>query len=229
MGLRSNAIICQRTTSSIRYMFGRRGFQVVNYLDDFGGAETPDRASEANRVLGDLLKSCGIEEAPDKAVFPTTRMVFLCVSVDTQSTTMEVTPERVSEILALVESWLTRKRATLKDLQSLLGKLHFICNCVRPGRIFVSRLLNWLPTTFNDKNGDKKHSSKFIPAEIRKDLLWWKIFLSKFNGVSIMSIENWSAPDQIFACYACPGLGGFCNGEYIHGIFPTRIAEKVYI
>ena len=35
-------------------------------------------------------------------------------------------------------------RNKLKELQSLLGKLNFVSQCVHPGRIFVNRLLNWL-------------------------------------------------------------------------------------
>jgi hypothetical protein len=62
--------------------------------------------------------------------------------------TLQVTPERVVEISLLVEAWLRKKKASLRDLQSLLGKLHFIATCVRTGRIFVSRLLNWLRKAF---------------------------------------------------------------------------------
>ena len=29
-------------------------------------------------------------------------------------------------------------------MQSLLGKLNFVSQCIHPGRIFVNRLLNWL-------------------------------------------------------------------------------------
>ena len=35
-------------------------------------------------------------------------------------------------------------RNKLKELQSLLGKLNFVSQCIHPGRIFVNRLLNWL-------------------------------------------------------------------------------------
>jgi hypothetical protein len=49
------------------------------------------------------------------------------------------------------------KKSSLKELQSLLGKLHFIAGCVRPGRIFVSRLLNWLRSAFpSDTVGNKQ-------------------------------------------------------------------------
>ena len=68
-------------------------------------------------------------------------MIFLGVLFDSGKLTFEVTAERILEISLLVESWFRKKKASLKELQSLLGKLHFISACVRPGRIFVSRLL----------------------------------------------------------------------------------------
>ena len=47
MGLRSSSQICQRVTSAVVFMYFNMGFMAVNYLDDFGGAEVPDRAIEA--------------------------------------------------------------------------------------------------------------------------------------------------------------------------------------
>jgi hypothetical protein len=83
-------------------------------------------------------------------------MTFLGVTFDTVSMTLEVTPERVVEISLLVQSWLRKKKASLKELQSLLGKLHFISSCVRPGRVFVNRLLSWLRAAFPE-NSTGKH------------------------------------------------------------------------
>ena len=88
--------------------------------------------------------------------------------------TLEVTPDRVVEISLLVESWLKKKKkSSLKELQSLLGKLHFIAGCVRAGRIFVSRFLNWLRSAFpSDTVGNKHKIYRYIPTEIKKDLKW---------------------------------------------------------
>ena len=155
MGLRSSSQICQRITTAITYMFFKLGFTVFCYLDDFGGAEKKYKAWEAYDTLGNLLESCGIEEAKPKAVPPTTRMTFLGVIFDSDKMMLEVTLDRVKEISLLVEDWLRKKKASLKELQSILGKLHFISGCVRPGRIFVSRLLNWLRTAFpSDSSGE---------------------------------------------------------------------------
>jgi hypothetical protein len=173
MGLRSSAQICQRVTTTVSYMYYKLGYMAVNYLDDFGGAETKEKANGANELLDKLLENCGLEESPEKGVTSTTRMEYLGVTVDTRKLILEVTPERVVEISLLVEAWLRKKKASLRDLQSLLGTLHFIATCVRPGRIFVSRLLNWLRKAFPPNIVGSGHKIfRKISHEVQKDLEW---------------------------------------------------------
>ncbi|VDH93863.1 Hypothetical predicted protein, partial [Mytilus galloprovincialis] len=88
MGLRSSALICQRITTAVSFMFYKMGYMVINYLDDFGGADTVDKADEAYIALGALLDSCGLEESKQKGVAPTTRMEFLGITVDTVKFTL---------------------------------------------------------------------------------------------------------------------------------------------
>ncbi|CAG2203365.1 unnamed protein product [Mytilus edulis] len=191
MGLRSSAHICQRVTSSVVYMMKQSGYSLLNYLDDFAGAEKSEDANVVFDLLGRLLDSCGLEESVEKASSPSTVMTFLGVKFDTSELTISVTTERVEEILLLVKTWLNLLVATVKQLQSLLGKLHFVSNCVRPGRLFVSRLLTWLRSLPDDK------CDHIIPLYIRKDLFWWYHFLKSYNGVSMMALEDWSQPDEI--------------------------------
>jgi hypothetical protein len=82
MGLRSSAQICQRITTSITFMYFKLGYMMVNYLDDFGRAETKEKGWKAYETLGELLMFCSLEESVDKAVTPTTKMTFLGVSFD---------------------------------------------------------------------------------------------------------------------------------------------------
>ena len=96
-------------------------------------------------------------------------MVFICVLFDTEALSLFVTKERLTEIKLLVRNWLSFETATLKQLQSLIDKLNFVAHCVKPSRIFISRLLNWLREI---QNSDKE---EVIPAELKKDLRWWYI------------------------------------------------------
>ena len=219
MGLRSAANICQRVTNAISFILLQVGIAILNYLDDFAGAERKENAEFAYLCVGSVLKKCGFDEAVEKASPPSKVMSFLGVLFNTATMTMEITPERLSEIRNLIKSWLTKETATLKQLQSLLGKLNFVAACVKPSRIFISRLLIWLRSIYG--------SSEFlhhIPEIVKKDLIWWDKFLPKYNGISMMEYENWSLPDSVFSSDSClSGCGGFWNGCYFHATFPESI------
>jgi hypothetical protein len=47
-------------------MYFKLGYMMVNYLDDFGGAETKEKGWKAYETLGELLMSCGLGESVDK-------------------------------------------------------------------------------------------------------------------------------------------------------------------
>ena len=145
-------------------------------------------------------------------------MTFVGVLFDTNKMTIEVTPERLKEINLLLKTWLEKHTASLKEIQSLLGKLNFIAACVRPGRIFISRMLKWL------KSLNKETSSRLqqveIPLYVKKDVLWWYRFLPTYNGISLMLYEEWCTPDAICSSDAClQGCGGFWLGKYFHTSF----------
>lgn len=144
IGLRNAAAICQRVTNAIVFIMFKIGIMILNYLDDLAGAETKENAQFAYNCLGSILSKCGFEEAPEKASEPTEIMIFLGVLFNTISMTVEVTEERLLEIRALIETWLGYEVASVKQIQSLLGKLNFVAACVKPSRIFISRLLQWL-------------------------------------------------------------------------------------
>lgn len=222
MGLKSAAMICQRVTNAISFIMFQLGVAILNYLDDLAGAEKRENALFAYNCLGSVLLKCGFEEASDKASPPSEIMTFLGVLFNSLTMTVEVTPERLLEIKKLIEVWLGKEFATLKEIQSLLGKLNFVAACVRPSRIFVSRLLNWLRSVYH--SSDFYHS---IPQYVMKDLVWWYRFLPLYNGISIMEYEQWSAPDAIFSSDSClTGCGGFWNGKFFHSVFPDSVIQK---
>ena len=161
-GLRSAAYFMQRVSNSIKFICKLLSILIENYLDDLAGADTPDKAWHSFEELGNVLQFSGLKESVDKASPPSTQMVFIGVLFDSVSLTLSITPERLIEIRSLVSQWLLKREATLRELQSLIGKLNFVAHCVKPARIFISRLLNWLRQI---KNTD---SSQVIPLETKK-------------------------------------------------------------
>ena len=155
-----------------------------------------------------------MDTAPDKIIPPTTRIEFLGVTFDSQTMTMEVTPERVKDMLTELNSWTTKNSATRKELESLIGKLQFTSKCVKPGRTFISRLIQWLRTM----NREHKYT---ILTEARKDIAWWGQFLQQHNGVSILWLTKIPKVDKVITTDVCPkGYGGICGQQYFHAEFP---------
>ena len=217
MGLRSAALCCQRVTNLISHICRQQGLSIVNYLDDFGGAATWSDAPQAYDALGRVLSLAGLTEAADKACPPASVMTFLGVQFDTKSLTLTITPDRLIEIQSLLAQWAQKTKSTRHELQSLLGKLQFVAACVRPGRVFISRLLNFLRTT-------AESGSFVIPPDALADIAWWQRFLPLYNGVSMMPWEEWSQPDGVVSTDAClSGCGGWVEGEYFHALFPLHI------
>ena len=69
-GLRSAAMMCQRTTSAVSHMFGNLGYQCTNYIDDFGRAESPSRATMAFETLEELFSFLSLVSSPEKKLCP---------------------------------------------------------------------------------------------------------------------------------------------------------------
>jgi hypothetical protein len=93
----------------------------------------------------------------------------------------------------LLREWNKKTKATKREIQSLVGKLNFIGCCVKPGRIFISRILNWLRDIYDEKG------TVLIPKIIKKkNLEWWDKCLVTYNGISMMIFEEWSKPDAVF-------------------------------
>ena len=219
-GLRSAAYFMQRVSNSVKFICNILNILIENYLDDLAGADSPDKAWQSFTELGNVLQFCGLKESVEKCSPPSTKMVFIGVLFDSISLTLSITDERLNEIRSLVSQWLQKREATLRELQSLIGKLNFVAHCVKPARIFISRLLNWLRRIQNTE------SPQVIPLETKKNLIWWLKFLPKYNGISMMDLEEWSEPDEFCATDAClVGAGGIFADCYFHCEFPDFIRK----
>lgn len=217
-GLRSAALCCQRVSNVFRYLMELRSFDLLNYMDDFAGAEVGDKAYMAFHYLRFLFKASGIDESFEKAFPPNTNVEFLGILFDSLALTMSITNDRLLDIKSLLSTWLSLETTNLRDLQSLIGKLQFVAKCVRPGRLFLSRILKFL-SAFENLNVTLP-----IPIDVKKDIAWWFNFIDAYNGVSVLPFNEWSQPDSVLATDAClVGGGGVFNNNYFHFVFSEAV------
>ena len=223
MGAASSALYCQKATNLVTHIYGKFSFEAVNYLDDLGGTDNEQFAVHAFEVLEYVLQRIGFKESKSKACRPGTRVPFLGILFDTVTMTLQITEERMKEIKNILEKWDNKEKATLREAQSLLGKLSFAGNTVRAGRIFVSRLIN-------EMKSFKEVGQNEISEWLKKDLKWWSEFMADFDGISLIPSYSWQAPGKTFTTDACLiGCGGWCKNSCFAAKFPDSIISSTSI
>ena len=223
MGLRISCYIAQRISSALIYIYRKRGYKGLNYIDDLAGVETWSKAYQAYRALIELLQEIKVWEATHKRCEPDVSMSFLGVSVNSIQLKLSLTVARLAEIKEICNEWLHKCTASCKDVQRLVGKLNFAAATVKSGRLFFSRILTYMKLL-------PKHGVRKIDSEVRKDISWWTHFIEQFNGVSFITEMQWRTVDSEISCDAClKGLGGFHEGEYYHCLVPRRFSKDKHI
>ena len=93
---------------------------------------------------------------------------------------MRVGEDKRLEVKSTIDKWYRRTVATKQELQSLQGQLMWVSKVVRFSRCFVTRIIA------EQKSIKAQKQKKTLSHDIKKDLLWWKLFLDVFNGIEIL-------------------------------------------
>ena len=218
MGLRSAAYCCQSVTEMIAKIMSKKAHVLV-YLDDFGGAELADRAEASFTHLGWVLKHCGLVEAPEKAVSPSTKMDWLGVSFDTMEWTMAIKPSKLKELLVWLPQLLKYKRVKKVLLQKVLGSLVWASAVVRAGVIFFNRLLALL------RKLKRPNHSVYFSCEAKKDVLWWLQTLRSFKGKSLIPPAVWTPLVSFTTDASLDGFGMVWGSRALAGLFPLEFDD----
>ena len=216
----SSLHLSREPPNMISYIHASTGYFLLNYVDDFIGAEYYSLAFKAHASLIHMMSSIGVDRSAKKSVPPTQIIEFVGTLFNTIDMTIGITPARRSEIMKELEGWRWKTVVTRRDLECLIGKLQFLSNCVRSGCLFVSRLLN-------EMKGMQRGVWYDVTEEARKDILWWYSFLPQFKGTSVMWMLNCAEMDAEMSVDAClVGAGGLCENTYYRLRFPKHILAK---
>ena len=209
-GARRSVGIFHRLTQAVRRMMARKGYDLtIVYLDDFLIiSEYKHVCAEALKTLIQLLRKLGFMIHWGKVVDPTTRITFLGIELDSVSMMLRLPQEKLLLLRQELQSSLSRKRFTKRQLQSLAGRLSWAASVVKGGRVFLRRIFNTIRLL--------KHTTHRvrINTEIRSDLLWWSRFIASFNGRSAILDQR---PIECVFTDACDeGAGGSFGGDWFY-------------
>jgi hypothetical protein len=152
---------------------------------------------------------------------------FICVALgveyDLLNNVVSLPPEKLQDIVQLVNMWLTRRWASRKELASLTGKLLHCCQVVPPGRLHLGRMLE------TKRRSDRLDAAVQLDTDFKLDLTWWSHNLAGWNGRSFLEFEHGGdvALDASSNGWhgGTPGIGGynFTNNQFFATGVPTSM------
>ena len=185
----------------------------IHYSDDYltiSPANLSLALTQKQTILH-TFRDLNIPVSEDKTMGPATSLPYLGIQLDTVAMIMAVPDDKLQATLTMLPKWIGRKTATKQQLLSLIGKLNHISIVVRPGRLFLRRLID-LSTTVNEL---RHHIN--LNREARKDIQWWMDWLPTWNSSSIIpQIKSILSSDLcLYTDASGMGLGAVFYNDWI--------------
>ena len=185
----------QRISNGMRHAFewltGRQQ-QVTNYLDDFLFIATNQQVCD--HLISEFLQMCQIINFPvseEKTEFARTEISFLGMILNGVWRRILVPEDKRIRTLSMLQKFVYKKKATIKEIQGLAGLLNFLNKAIVPGRAFMRRMYSKYAGLIETKRGNfvridsegkstqlKRYHHINLDAEFRNDCKVWLTFLS---------------------------------------------------
>ena len=154
--------------------------------------------------------------APEKIEGPCQVITYLGIEIDSVNMVARLPKEKLIKLNNDLRQWGVRKKCRKRDLLSLIGSLSFACKVVKPGRMFLRRLIDLSCTV------KELHYHITVNRDAQLDIAWWKKFLVGWNGVEIIQgLPISSQQMELYTDASGEGLGGFYDGLW----FSTPIIQ----
>lgn len=182
-GCRSSSGACQRVSAAVTYLMAQQGFVTYAFLDDYAGIEdTYEKACSAYQYFIDLTSDLGLALAVEKCAAPSQTMQWLGYDVDSTNMTVSIPREKMLQFLAECCLWSAKRKASKSMIQSIIGKMIHVSNCVLHARKFTSRILATLRymTSANQQ-------WTTLDEDFKADVTWFLQYAQLGNGVSLLT------------------------------------------
>ena len=158
---------------------------IRHYLDDFLPIFHPGTslflANAAVAWCQSLGEQLGFSFQHEKTILPCTCLDFLGLEIDTVHMEARLPSQKLDHLRNLLDSALSARTMTLRQLQELTGFLQFASQVIPHSRAFIHRLIDF-SMTFSSP-----FSHRRLPAYAQADVRWWHQFSHAWNGIRLIS------------------------------------------
>lgn len=182
-GCRSSGGACQRTSAAVNYLMAQQNFKSLAFLDDFAGCEkSKQKANKAYASFIQLADTLGLQLPHEKCAPPAQLIDWLGYNLDAVNMTLSIAKEKLKKVLAECNLWAAQTKASKQMIQSLVGRLLHLANCVKHARKFTARILYTLRLMIANNRLWTTFDSQF-----KADLQWFRLYAEAGNGISIIA------------------------------------------
>ena len=224
-GLSVSCSIFEKFSTFLEWIIRRNtnSNQMIHYLDDFCGCRNDKEVAKhtLEKAL-DCFESLGVPIAIDKVEGPATNIKFLGLEIDTLEMLVKIPSDKLIDLKKVINDFIGKKqkKVTLRQLQSLIGKLNFACRAIVPGRAFCRRLID---ATMGIKH--PLHRIRVTKGMV-DDLSVWQEFLENHNGITMMVRDLDEPYLELFTdASGSIGFGAYFKGHWTNGLWPSSIHE----
>lgn len=220
-GARNSSLVMQKIPSFITRALAARGIFSYMFLDDLVLVLDADHDPDLEFATAlELFRQLGLPIAYDKLQPPSKVITYLGIKIDLTIRELSIPARKIDEFLALIHSVTNCDSISMKEFQSIIGKINFFSKVVKPARLFMARAL----ATYR-----QNYDQKFVPVNdaIKADLRWFKKFLVPYNGRTMIDT---STPTKTIVADSCLTGGGATDfTTYYTLVYPPRVRDAFHI
>ena len=146
-----------------------------------------------------------------KTVGHCTNIEYLGLTIDSDELLVKIPQDKIEKLQDQLTSVLSKRKVTLKEMQSLIGSLAFCTRALPSDRTFNRRLYG----SFN--NASKPHHFIRLTNGIREDPKMWQLFLQEFNGYCYIQDLEWESSSNLHLFTDSAGGKSLWCGAYLDG------------
>ncbi len=212
-GIHCGPALFESFSTAVEAILHSRGVkEMFHYADDFLHLCLPEEAAVGYRAILNVFALLGIPLSQEKLSPPSPRIEFLGIMIDCPRQQMSIPEDKMNRYRQQVVAARAEPSITITALQSLLGVLRYCCQCVQHGALFLHHLQYCL-TTAAAAAEHRKHRRVVLTIGARRELTWWKQFMTEWNGVNIIppSLELFpmSSRRSLLTDACLTGMGGW--------------------
>ena len=170
-GFRHGSIFFQYCSDTVWYIMQNKFnyLNLYNYIDDLVYTGLPGDIHQSYQTLMALLQELGLEISTSKLIEPNNIAVCLGIEINSVNRNLRIPDDKLKQIKKICLAYVSNKKVTKNQFQSLLGSILYITKYVKQVRFFLNRMLQLLRDSI-DRN------SISLDGNFYRDLNWFNTF-----------------------------------------------------